>query len=204
MAFSAYSIPRVGTSGSQVARPTSLVGDNRLRMPALAQGQPGMAPTQPGMFPQAGSGFPTLGQATGQPGTLPGVNLPKPYPNAVVNDATRLARARAAQMGNLPYLMKQYAAPGVSYSSATLGMAMPDAVAARAAGEQEVSNLGLQARQANAQQRLFGQGLGFDQALAQQSGQADLNEMVRQFTRQNQGLLIDALLRGGQDAWGMF
>lgn len=130
------------------------------------------------------------------------MRLPLPYPRPVVSDAMNQVRAQAAQAANLPYLMKQYGHPGVSYSAATKAMAIPEAISTLSEAQEKLGSLALAANQANAAQRLAGGTLAFNLALARAREQAALDEMLRDFNRQRQAYAIDAML-SGPDPWAL-
>jgi len=68
--------------------------------------------------------------------------------------AVNQIRADADQAANLPWLMKQFASPGVSMSAGHAALAMPMAAQALAGGEMGAGQTMLEHRMANAQQGL--------------------------------------------------
>jgi len=150
-----------------------------------------------GQQAQQPANYGALGAALGAGGG--GVNYTDPQQREIysTNDtqlAENMARAQAAQAGNLDWLQKQYMAPGMSLGAGSLSAAMPQAAEAFRLGEQAVGETQLAHGLANAQYNLSGQQQDFYNALGLANVEQSQDALNRSFLRSYRPMLFNAIM----------
>lgn len=115
------------------------------------------------------------------------------FSQADTDQATGGIMANAAQNANIPYLLKEFARPGVSQGSGQLSAAIPLSVGAMSRGIGAAQDLALSNRVANANQIFQGENANAQNAMGWGNVQSGLDQMGRNQRYFNQNQIFQSL-----------